>query len=80
MQVLVMEPLFSDCLPLCITLQQQENNVKRPFRFYNCLAQHESFHDKIVQRWTRQNEGMRGVWNNLKGVRRDMQMLNYQEF
>lgn len=75
-QVLVMEPLFSDHSPLSITVNQHEDNVKRPFRFYNCLAQHSSFQDRIVQGWTRRNEGMRGVWHNLKDMRREMQKLN----
>lgn len=79
-QVLVMEPSFSDHSPLSITLHQQRDKFKRPFRFYNCLTQHSCFQEKVRQGWTRHNEGMRGIWNNLKEVRREMQQLNHQEF
>lgn len=79
-QVLVMEPSLSDHSPLSITLHQHSGKEKRPFHFYNCQAQHASFQEKIVQGWTRQKEGVKGVWSNLKKMRRESQKLNKQEY
>ncbi|KAK4724319.1 hypothetical protein R3W88_027098 [Solanum pinnatisectum] len=80
LQVMVMEPLFSDHSPLSIEVETQRDIRKKPFRFYNCLAQYPDFKPTIQTSWQRQNGGMQGVWNNLKIVRREMQHLNKKEY
>lgn len=40
MQIQVMNPHFSDYSPLSIEVEATMDNRKRPFRFYNCLADH----------------------------------------
>lgn len=80
LQVMVMEPLFSDHSPLSIEVETQRDIRKKPFRFYNYLAQHLDFKPTIQTSWQRQNGGMQGVWNNLKIVRKEMQYLNKKEY
>ncbi|KAH0644915.1 hypothetical protein KY284_032799 [Solanum tuberosum] len=80
LQVIVIEALFSDHSPLSIKVETQRDIRKKPFRFYNCLAQHPDFKPTIQTSWQRQNGGMQGVWNNLKIVRREMQHLNKKKY
>lgn len=79
-QVLLMDPQCSDHSPLSIEVEVPKDSQKRPFKYYNCIAQHPEFHNKVLQRWTIQGKGMKGVWNNLKQVRREMTKINQQEY
>ncbi|KAG5599650.1 hypothetical protein H5410_031020 [Solanum commersonii] len=53
LQVMVMEPLFSDHSPLSIEVESQRDIRKKPFRFYNCLTQHPDFKTIIQSSWQR---------------------------
>ncbi|KAK6785297.1 hypothetical protein RDI58_018752 [Solanum bulbocastanum] len=79
-QVLVMDPLFSDHSPLSITVEEQRDAKKRPFKFFNCLAQHPEFKNKINASWQIKGRGMQGVWQSLKKMRRELQQLNQREY
>ncbi|KAH0658803.1 hypothetical protein KY289_027551 [Solanum tuberosum] len=70
-QVLAMNPLFSDHSPLSINVEEHKDAKKRPFRLYNCLAQHPEFKNKIYASWKIKGAGMQGVWKNMKEVRRE---------
>ncbi|KAH0657699.1 hypothetical protein KY290_027261 [Solanum tuberosum] len=50
-QVLVMDPLFSDHSPLSINVEEHKDAKKRPFKFFNCLALHPEFKNKITASW-----------------------------
>lgn len=80
LQALVMDPLFSYHSPLSLIIEEQRDTRKRPFRFYNCLGQHPYFRSKVQARRQRQGGGMKGIWNNLKLVSREMQKSKHKEF
>ncbi|KAK4716247.1 hypothetical protein R3W88_014585 [Solanum pinnatisectum] len=67
--VMAMEPLFLDHSPSGLIVEDQRDTQKRPFRFYNCLVKHQKF-----------KGGLKGIWKNLKVVRREIQKLNTKEF
>ncbi|KAH0728693.1 hypothetical protein KY284_004558 [Solanum tuberosum] len=79
-QVMAMDPLFSDHSPLGLIIEEQRDEQRRPFRFYNCLGDHPNFKEGVQAGWQISEGGMKGVWRNLKMVRRDMQKLNKREF
>ncbi|MCD7470172.1 hypothetical protein HAX54_009844, partial [Datura stramonium] len=68
-QVLVMDPLFSDQSPLSITLEELVDAKTRSFKFYNCLDQHPDFKTEVRKNWLIIGGGMRGIWKNLKASR-----------
>ncbi|XP_015169932.1 uncharacterized protein [Solanum tuberosum] len=79
-QVIAMEPLFSDHSPLGLIMEEKRGTRKRPFRFYNCIGKHPEFRDRVKDGWQILGGGMKGVWRNLKRVRKEMQHLNNKEF
>lgn len=79
-KVMAMEPLFSDDSLLGLILEDQEYTQKRPFRFYNCLVKQQKFKEKVQAGWHITGDGLKGIWKNLKVVRREMQKLNTKEF
>ncbi|XP_019236935.1 PREDICTED: uncharacterized protein LOC109217163 [Nicotiana attenuata] len=62
-------------------IQVQENDSRRrPFKFYNCLAEHEEF-EKVVQNgWKYKGSNMEGIMQNLKKVKYGLKNLNRQEY
>ncbi|KAK4731172.1 hypothetical protein R3W88_024160 [Solanum pinnatisectum] len=80
MQVMAMDPLFSNHSPLGLLVEEQRDTKKKPFRFYNCLGKHPNLRSKVQASWQIQGRGMKGVWKNLKLVRREIQKLNQYEF
>nr|XP_009763385.1 PREDICTED: uncharacterized protein LOC104215309 [Nicotiana sylvestris]XP_016465127.1 PREDICTED: uncharacterized protein LOC107788003 [Nicotiana tabacum] len=55
MQVHVMDPQFSNHSPLCIELERELEHKGRPFKFFNCLAEHPDFDSIIRDRWNKEN-------------------------
>ncbi|KAH0749114.1 hypothetical protein KY290_028346 [Solanum tuberosum] len=78
--VLVMDPLFSNHSPMSINVEEHRDAKKRPFKIFNCLAQHPEFKNKINASWQIKERGMQGVWQNLMKVRRELQQLNEREY
>lgn len=72
--------MFSDHSPLCINIMEHKDKCKKPFKFYNCLAQHHEFEDRVKKGWQLHGRGMQGVWKNLNKIKLEMQQLNYREF
>ncbi|XP_075106712.1 uncharacterized protein LOC142179612 [Nicotiana tabacum] len=54
MQVHVMDPQFSDHSPLCIELEAETEHKGKPFKFFNCLAEHPSFESIIREGWNKE--------------------------
>ncbi|WMV30242.1 hypothetical protein MTR67_023627 [Solanum verrucosum] len=79
-QVMAMDPLFSDHSPLGLLMEEQRDNQRRPFRFYNCIGQHSEFWMRVQKSWIMQDGGIKGVWRNLKRMKIEMQQLNKVEF
>ncbi|KAK6780222.1 hypothetical protein RDI58_022406 [Solanum bulbocastanum] len=71
-QVMAREPLFSYHSPLGLIVEDQRDNQKRPFRFYNCLVQHQNFKKGVQAGWQITGGGLKGIWKNLKEVRSEM--------
>ncbi|XP_070023456.1 uncharacterized protein [Nicotiana sylvestris] len=80
MQVHVMDPQFSDHSPLCIELEAETEHKGRPFKFFNCLAEHPSFESIIREGWNKDNRNMKDVWYNLKSIKPSLKSLNKREF
>ncbi|WMV30067.1 hypothetical protein MTR67_023452 [Solanum verrucosum] len=75
-QVTAMDPLLLDHSPLGLIIEEQKDEQKGPFRFYNYLGDHPKFKKGVQADWQITGGGMKGIWRNLKMVRREMQKLN----
>lgn len=76
-----MDPYFSDHTPLCIRFDGVRRKAARPFKFFNCLAEHKIL--KIVEdNWTGFEQGshMRNVWTKLQRVKQELKKLNQTEY
>lgn len=54
----------------------------KPFRFLNCLANHESFIQLVTEAWQSEGSGnpMTRVWFRLKKVKERLKTLNTQHY
>ncbi|XP_075101938.1 uncharacterized protein LOC142177361 [Nicotiana tabacum] len=77
-QVQIMEPQFSDHSPLKIKFDQYTGGKTKPFRFFNCIAEHQDFLPLIEDCWKLPTPEtyMRRVWNKLKSVKQRLKTLN----
>lgn len=78
--VLFMDPIFSDHSPLSINVEEHKDANKRPFKFFNCLAQHQDFKTKVNASWQIKGKGMQEIWKNLMKVKREIKQLNQREY
>ncbi|XP_019235628.1 PREDICTED: uncharacterized protein LOC109215961 [Nicotiana attenuata] len=64
----IMDPHFSDHSPLCFKLKEELQGGPRPFRFLNCLADHENFIQAVAAAWNQRTNGtgMNKIWQKLK--------------
>ncbi|XP_019259116.1 PREDICTED: uncharacterized protein LOC109237277 [Nicotiana attenuata] len=78
MKVQVLEPLVSNHSPLKLMITQVQGKKNRPFRFFNCIADHHQFIQKVEQAWEGRNTGgmMQVVWNKLKKVKEAIKEIN----
>nr|XP_016489638.1 PREDICTED: uncharacterized protein LOC107809505 [Nicotiana tabacum] len=75
-------PGISDHAPMLLTMGDEQNNTKCPFRFFNVWAEHKEF-DQIVEETCKQVKDpslMRGIWRKLKTLRTRLKILNNREF
>ncbi|XP_019236447.1 PREDICTED: uncharacterized protein LOC109216720 [Nicotiana attenuata] len=81
-KVQVLEPLVSDHSPLKLVITQTQGKKNRPFRFFNCIAEHPQFMQQIEIAWKdRSTKGtMQDVWNNLKSVKEIIKTINVQHY
>ncbi|XP_075105116.1 uncharacterized protein LOC142179325 [Nicotiana tabacum] len=56
--------------------------VKRPFKFFNCLANHQKFEEIVKHCWKREHRGnkMQKIWYKLKAMKGELKKLNNQEY
>ncbi|KAG5576616.1 hypothetical protein H5410_056750, partial [Solanum commersonii] len=58
--VIAMEPLFSDHFLIGLIIEEQRDTRKRPFRFYNCVGEHQEFRSRVKDSWKILGGGMKG--------------------
>ncbi|XP_070031777.1 uncharacterized protein [Nicotiana tomentosiformis] len=77
-KIIVMKPFFSNHSPLKLTTEGRQGKGARPFRFFNCLAEHQDFLPLIKYYWDSigTNVCMRHIRYKLKEVKQDMKKLN----
>ncbi|XP_070049184.1 uncharacterized protein [Nicotiana tomentosiformis] len=82
LEVVVLDPLFSDHSPLCITFEDQGERRTRPFQFLNHLTLHSDLLNRVERRWRKPVNGgyLKGVWQELKNVKHEMKNLNREEY
>nr|XP_016441106.1 PREDICTED: uncharacterized protein LOC107766773 [Nicotiana tabacum] len=82
MEGTIMQPDFSDHCPLMVTVAKPTGRGKRPFKFFNCLADHHKFDDIVRQCWMKRSKGkpMLKVWYKLKHLKNDLKQLNNEEY
>ncbi|XP_016432563.2 uncharacterized protein LOC107759196 [Nicotiana tabacum] len=81
-KVQVLEPMVSDHSPLKLEICQAQGKKNRPFKLFNCIADHPQFMQHIEEAWKDRstNGRMQTVWNNLKGVKEAIKSLNTQHY
>lgn len=77
-----MDPRFSNHSPIAISLEDVQGKGKRPFRFFNYLAQHNTFMQLVEEAWRKPVQGhlMQKIWAKLKKVKHVLTKLNRREF
>lgn len=75
-------PETVDHCPCVIQLAGNVINKSKPFRFFNMWAQVEEFHDIVQVGWQKNVYGvlMFRFVNRLKGLKRELKMLNKKRF
>ncbi|XP_070010498.1 uncharacterized protein [Nicotiana sylvestris] len=78
----VLQPGFFDHCPLSITMDYEQQSGERPFKFFNCMAQHKEFEDTVYEYWRKRGGGtiMNKVWIKLKILKNKLKQINRQEF
>ncbi|XP_019244458.1 PREDICTED: uncharacterized protein LOC109224325 [Nicotiana attenuata] len=78
----ILQPGFSDHCPLSITMDYERQSGGRPFKFFNCMAQHKEFEDAVYECWRKRGGGtiMNKVWMKLKLLKNKLKQMNRQEF
>lgn len=51
LEVMVMDPVFSDHSSVSIEVHDQGRRMVRSFKFLNCLAEHKDFIPKVAEGW-----------------------------
>lgn len=75
-------PLFSDHVPMRLTLKHADLNIKSPFRYFNVWANHQDFKKIVEDGWHKNyyRDPMQNVWRKLKMLRSNLRQLNNAEF
>ncbi|XP_075101884.1 uncharacterized protein LOC142177307 [Nicotiana tabacum] len=78
-KVQVLEPMVSDHSPLKLEICQEQGKKNRPFKFFNCIADHPQFMQHIEEAWKdrstngRMQTHYKGVDGKIKEIRRELQ-------
>lgn len=77
-----MDPHISDHFPLKLKIGEETRGGRKPFRFINCLTQHDDFSTKVKHGWEQyQCSGtMETMWKKLKTIKHWLKQLNNKEF
>lgn len=81
LDAVIMDPVFSDHFAMCVKFGD-EPKVSKPFRFFNCLAEHKDFLPIVLRAWNKhqQVEHMSAIWRKLKEVKKELKKLSITEF
>ena len=72
----------SDHCPLVLDCQPEQGSGKRPFSFFNFLADHSQFDAAVTSSWQQPIAagGLKGVWEKLKRLKMVLKTLHKEEF
>ncbi|KAK4363309.1 hypothetical protein RND71_018550 [Anisodus tanguticus] len=76
-EVVALGPGYSDYCPLVVHLEATSITKRRPFKFFNVLAEHEQFQYVVLTAW---NQPMKIIWYKIKADKQGLKHLNKQEF
>lgn len=81
-EVVYLPPSLSDHSPLLFEVFHVSQGKGKPFRFLNCLAEHDSFLSVVEEAWKlgSHSNPMVKVWFQLKKVKERLKTLNSQHF
>lgn len=82
LEVVAMDPYFSNHSLLCITVEVQQDRSPRPFKFLNHLADHLDFQKVVENVWYTAIQGtpMESIWLKLKAIKVKINKLNEKGF
>lgn len=82
LEVIILDPNFSDHSPLCIEMEGIVLVGSKTFRFVNCIADHEDFLRVVRDAWHINSMGdpMNIVWQKLRCAKAGLKKLNIQAF
>ncbi|XP_075084992.1 uncharacterized protein LOC107789115 [Nicotiana tabacum] len=69
-----------DHSPLGIEFEVLADTTKKPFKFYNCIAEDPEFTRIVQENWCLYNGKMTIIWQNLEEVRKKLKQLNKKKF
>ncbi|XP_060212197.1 uncharacterized protein LOC132639796 [Lycium barbarum] len=77
LEVMVMDPLFSDHTPLGIQFNNCTDGGPKPFRFFNYVADLPEFQVTVQKIWAKPmaSTGMQKVWQKLKMMKAELKKL-----
>jgi len=76
-----MNPGTSDHSPLSLELDRQSRCSHKVFKFFNCVAEHPEFLQRVKEAWVRgHKKDMNDIWRMLKRVKTNLKQLNIMEF
>lgn len=76
LQVQIPNPHFLDHSLLRLEVEIPADSGRKPFKFFNYLADYPNFERTVHENWARTKGKMNGVWQNLKTIRKEMKKLN----
>ncbi|XP_060190448.1 uncharacterized protein LOC132619616 [Lycium barbarum] len=78
---MAMEPYFSGHSPLRVCVEANQVKHGKPFRFFNCLAEHKEFLPLVQAAWQHNDKAiMYTVWQLLKEVKHKLKVLNKKKY
>ncbi|XP_019267526.1 PREDICTED: uncharacterized protein LOC109244827 [Nicotiana attenuata] len=82
LKIQVLEPLISDHSPLKLMITQGHTKKSRPFRFFNCIADHPLFIQQVEKAWNEGKEAgkIQTVWHKLKRTKELVKDLNTKHY
>ncbi|XP_021769725.1 uncharacterized protein LOC110733967 [Chenopodium quinoa] len=81
-EAIFLPPPHSDHSPIALDILPSQSGKGRPFRYLNCLADHDNFLSSVATAWQALISGsaMSTVWHKLKRVKSALKSLNTQKF
>lgn len=78
----ILEPHFSDHSQLSISFTESPRRGGKPFKFFNCIAEHTQFRQAVEEGWSihTNRKNMGAVWDKLMGVKQNLKRLNTEQF